>query len=140
MTGISKEDVLTLFQDLNASQRLELICALLDHSLPFELRFLGSVIENLGRKDFHVLRDAECKANSLHSSEAAQSQASTLKFLAEGPSPSIGTVPVQAGNAGSSSSSTSANTGVQAANNGESDLVRSWEFPNYYTVCFVIDV
>jgi len=92
MVGISKEDVLNWYQGLSASHRLETICALLDHSLPFELRFLGSVIENLGRKDFHVLRDAECRTNSLHSSESAPDHASILKLLSEGPAPTAMTL------------------------------------------------
>lgn len=92
MVGISKEDVLNWYQGLNASHRLETICALLDHSLPFELRFLGSVIENLGRKDFHVLRDAEFRTNSLHSSESAPDHAAILKLLSEGPTPTAMTL------------------------------------------------
>uniref|UniRef100_A0A8C4VPJ5 Zinc finger CCHC-type containing 2 n=2 Tax=Gopherus evgoodei TaxID=1825980 RepID=A0A8C4VPJ5_9SAUR len=38
---------------------------LLDLCNPLELRFLGSCLEDLARKDYHCLRDAEAKANGL---------------------------------------------------------------------------
>lgn len=52
------------YQGLSADMRIEAMCTLIDLSLPFEIRFLGSLIEHLGRKDFACLRDAESKANS----------------------------------------------------------------------------
>jgi hypothetical protein len=118
MTGISKEDVLSWYQGLNAPHRVEIICALLDHSLPFELRFLGSVIENLGRKDFHVLRDAECKANSLHSAaDPSQEQTAILKFLSEGPS--LGGIAVSS--SGITGSLTNASANTNSTNGNEFD-------------------
>lgn len=38
---------------------------LLDLCNPLELRFLGSCLEDLARKDYHCLRDSEAKANGL---------------------------------------------------------------------------
>ncbi|XP_063075990.1 zinc finger CCHC domain-containing protein 2 [Engraulis encrasicolus] len=49
---------------LSAPKRIEFMCGLLHMCQPFELRFLGSCLEELARKDFHVLRDCEIKANS----------------------------------------------------------------------------
>ncbi|XP_023368137.1 zinc finger CCHC domain-containing protein 2 isoform X4 [Otolemur garnettii] len=41
------------------------MCGLLDLCNPLELRFLGSCLEDLARKDYHYLRDSEAKANGL---------------------------------------------------------------------------
>lgn len=49
---------------LNPSRRLEFVFGLLHMCQPLELRFLGSCLEDLARKDFHVLRDFELRANS----------------------------------------------------------------------------
>ncbi|XP_028659693.1 zinc finger CCHC domain-containing protein 2 isoform X1 [Erpetoichthys calabaricus] len=46
------------------AKRIELMCGLLHMCQPLELRFLGSCLEDLARKDFHVLRDWEIRANS----------------------------------------------------------------------------
>ncbi|XP_034981170.1 zinc finger CCHC domain-containing protein 2 isoform X1 [Zootoca vivipara] len=48
---------------LGSSQRLEFAVGLLDLLNPLELRFLGSCLEELARKDYHCLRDSEAKAN-----------------------------------------------------------------------------
>ncbi|XP_056376971.1 zinc finger CCHC domain-containing protein 2 isoform X2 [Hyla sarda] len=50
---------------LGPAQRLEFACGLLDLCNPLELRFLGSCLEDLARKDCHYLRDYESRANSL---------------------------------------------------------------------------
>ncbi|XP_075777493.1 zinc finger CCHC domain-containing protein 2 isoform X3 [Pelodiscus sinensis] len=50
---------------LGPAQRLEFMVGLLDLCNPLELRFLGSCLEDLARKDYHCLRDAEAKANGL---------------------------------------------------------------------------
>ncbi|KAK2505201.1 hypothetical protein MC885_013617 [Smutsia gigantea] len=42
----------------------EFLCGLLDLCIPLELRFLGSCLEDLARKDYHSLRDSEIKANN----------------------------------------------------------------------------
>ncbi|XP_059801205.1 zinc finger CCHC domain-containing protein 2-like isoform X1 [Hypanus sabinus] len=49
---------------LTSAQRLEFCCGLLDLCHPLELRFLGSCLEDLARKDYHSLRDSEIRANS----------------------------------------------------------------------------
>nr|XP_015209780.1 PREDICTED: zinc finger CCHC domain-containing protein 2 isoform X1 [Lepisosteus oculatus] len=49
---------------LSPSKRIELMCGLLHMCQPLELRFLGSCLENLARKDFHILRDSEIRANN----------------------------------------------------------------------------
>uniref|UniRef100_A0A3Q0S6Y1 Uncharacterized protein n=1 Tax=Amphilophus citrinellus TaxID=61819 RepID=A0A3Q0S6Y1_AMPCI len=49
---------------LNPAKRIEFLCGLLHMCQPLELRFLGSYLEDLARKDYHVLRDFEFRANS----------------------------------------------------------------------------
>uniref|UniRef100_A0A8C9RQ28 Zinc finger CCHC domain-containing protein 2-like n=1 Tax=Scleropages formosus TaxID=113540 RepID=A0A8C9RQ28_SCLFO len=49
---------------LDPAKRIEFMCGLLHMCQPLELRFLGSCLEDLARKDFHVLRDFEIRANS----------------------------------------------------------------------------
>lgn len=39
------------------------MCVLLDLLIPLELRFIGTVLEDMAKKDFNYLRDAELKAN-----------------------------------------------------------------------------
>ncbi|KAF7660140.1 hypothetical protein LDENG_00287440 [Lucifuga dentata] len=61
---IQREGVYCWFSSLTSAQRGEFLCGLLDLCVPIELRFLGSCLEDLARKDYHSLRDAEIKANN----------------------------------------------------------------------------
>ena len=58
------EDVVSYFRGLKSYERIWIMCKLQHSCLPFELRFLGTCLEELGRKDFHELRPAENEANS----------------------------------------------------------------------------
>lgn len=40
------------------------MCTLLNMCLPFEVRYLGTYVEDLGKRDYNVLRDAEHHANN----------------------------------------------------------------------------
>ncbi|XP_073487017.1 zinc finger CCHC domain-containing protein 2 isoform X3 [Aquarana catesbeiana] len=63
---LQRESVYEWFvQSLGPAQRLEFACGLLDLCNPLELRFLGSCLEDLARKDCHYLRDCESRANGL---------------------------------------------------------------------------
>ncbi|XP_010882314.2 zinc finger CCHC domain-containing protein 14 isoform X1 [Esox lucius] len=62
--SVQREGVYRWFSGLNSAQRAEFLCGLLDLCVPIELRFLGSCLEDLARKDYHSLRDAEIKANN----------------------------------------------------------------------------
>lgn len=42
------------------------MCGLLLMCHPLELRFIGSAVEDLGKKDFHCLREFEGKSNNHH--------------------------------------------------------------------------
>ncbi|XP_055047780.2 zinc finger CCHC domain-containing protein 14 [Misgurnus anguillicaudatus] len=61
---VQREDVYRWFSVLSSAHRAEFLCGLLDLCVPIELRFLGSCLEDLARKDYHSLRDAEIKANN----------------------------------------------------------------------------
>lgn len=61
---VQREGVYCWFSALPSAKRAEFLCGLLDLCVPIELRFLGSCLEDLARKDSHSLRDAEIKANN----------------------------------------------------------------------------
>ncbi|KAM7413965.1 hypothetical protein PAMA_018992 [Pampus argenteus] len=61
---VQREGVYRWFSSLSSAQRAEFLCGLLDLCVPIELRFIGSCLEDLARKDYHSLRDAEIKANN----------------------------------------------------------------------------
>ncbi|KAK7504643.1 hypothetical protein BaRGS_00004129, partial [Batillaria attramentaria] len=61
---VCKEDLCRWFKNLSPRKRIEYMCGLLHMCLPLELRFLGTVLENYGKKDYHYLRDGEIKANN----------------------------------------------------------------------------
>ncbi|XP_035271790.1 zinc finger CCHC domain-containing protein 2-like isoform X3 [Anguilla anguilla] len=62
---LDKETVFEWFGlHLNPAKRIEFMCGLLHMCQPLELRFLGACLEDLARKDFHVLRDFEIRGNS----------------------------------------------------------------------------
>ncbi|GLH16137.1 Zinc finger CCHC domain-containing protein 2 [Gryllus bimaculatus] len=62
---VCKEDVVTWFKELTSHKRIDVMCTLLNMCLPFELRFLGTCLEDLGKRDFHDLRDVENRANNV---------------------------------------------------------------------------
>lgn len=61
---VCKEDVLTWFKELESYKRIDAMCSLLNMCLPFELRFVGTYVEELGKRDFQELRGAELRANN----------------------------------------------------------------------------
>ena len=63
---VCKEELCTWFKNLSPHKRIDFMCGLLNMCHPMELRFLGSFIEDLAKKDFLHLRESEGKANSRH--------------------------------------------------------------------------
>ncbi|XP_068595847.1 zinc finger CCHC domain-containing protein 14 [Brachionichthys hirsutus] len=61
---VHRAGVYRWFSCLPSAQRVDFLCGLLDLCVPIELRFLGSCLEELARKDYHSLRDAEIRANN----------------------------------------------------------------------------
>lgn len=61
---ICKEDLVSWFKNLESYRRIDLMCTLLNMCLPFELRFLGTCLEELGRRDAQDLRGVELRVNN----------------------------------------------------------------------------
>ncbi|XP_065333585.1 uncharacterized protein LOC135935287 isoform X1 [Cloeon dipterum] len=61
---VFKEEVVTLFKEYSSYKRVDLMCTLLNMCLPFELRFLGTCLEELGKRDHSQLRESEARANN----------------------------------------------------------------------------
>jgi hypothetical protein len=61
---IVKEDLVSWFQKLESYKRIDIMCTLLNLCLPFELRFLGTCLEELGRRDAQDLRGADLRVNN----------------------------------------------------------------------------
>ncbi|XP_046329222.1 zinc finger CCHC domain-containing protein 2-like isoform X1 [Haliotis rufescens] len=76
---VCKEELCKWFKNLRPHQRIDYMCGLLHMCLPLELRFLGSVLEDHGKKNYNFLRDAELKANN--SAEISKLQSGTDKQL-----------------------------------------------------------
>jgi len=63
---ICKDSVFKWFKGLSSHNRIDLMCSLLNKCLPFELRFLGTCLEDLGRQDFTQMKEFEVKANNVN--------------------------------------------------------------------------
>lgn len=61
---LCKESLVKWFKNSKGGKRIDIMCSLLNMCLPFELRFLGTCLEDLGKRDFQDLRDAENRANN----------------------------------------------------------------------------
>ena len=59
-----KFQVYDWFRTLDGAKRIDFLNGMLHLCFPLELRFLGSCIEELARKEYGYLRDAEIKANA----------------------------------------------------------------------------
>lgn len=60
---VCKEDVLLWFKDLDGYKRIDVLNDLLNMCLPFELRFLGSCVEEIGKHTYQELRGSALLAN-----------------------------------------------------------------------------
>jgi hypothetical protein len=60
-----KDQIYNWFRTLDGAKRIDFLNGLLHLCFPLELRFIGSCIEELARKDYNYLRDAEVKANTI---------------------------------------------------------------------------
>lgn len=72
---VCKEEVVHWFKGLESYKRIDAMCTLLNMCLPFELRFLGTCLEELGGRDSKELRGIELRVNN--SNELAQEIASS---------------------------------------------------------------
>ncbi|KAL1496940.1 hypothetical protein ABEB36_007988 [Hypothenemus hampei] len=62
---VCKEEILTWFKDLDSYKRIDVLCELINMCLPFELRFLGSYVEETGKHSYQELRQQALAANDL---------------------------------------------------------------------------
>lgn len=58
-------EVCTRFHTMAAHKRIELVCNLIRMCMPLELRFFGTCLEDIAKKDFFYLRENENKANDV---------------------------------------------------------------------------
>lgn len=72
---VCKEEVVLWFKGQESYKRIDAMCTLLHMCLPFELRFLGTCLEELGCRDSKDLRGIELRVNN--SNELAQEIASS---------------------------------------------------------------
>lgn len=61
---VCKEDVVSWFKALESYKRIDTMYSLLNACLPFELRFLGTCLEELGNLDSSQLRGIELRVNN----------------------------------------------------------------------------
>ncbi|XP_032668373.1 mucin-6 isoform X2 [Odontomachus brunneus] len=62
---VCKENVVSWFGNLSSYKRIDVMCTLLNMCLPFEVRYLGTCVEDIGKRDYNDLRDTEHHANSI---------------------------------------------------------------------------
>ncbi|KAK4880205.1 hypothetical protein RN001_008351 [Aquatica leii] len=62
---VCKEDVLLWFKDLEGYKRIDVMFELLNMCIPFEVRFLGSCIEEIGKHSYQELRGSAIIANDI---------------------------------------------------------------------------
>nr|XP_039265025.1 uncharacterized protein LOC120340742 [Styela clava] len=64
LTFGNKIGIYEWFQQIQGWNRMDFLCNLIHLCNPFELRFIGSCIEDIAQMDYNCLRDQEGKANS----------------------------------------------------------------------------
>ncbi|KAF7269359.1 uncharacterized protein LOC143203087 [Rhynchophorus ferrugineus] len=66
---VCKEEFLTWFKDLDSYKRIDMLCELINMCVPFELRFIGSYVEDMGKYSYFELRQQALFANNLEKLE-----------------------------------------------------------------------
>lgn len=59
-------DILQTFHNMPASDRLDMICRMLRYCVPFELRFLGTIVCDTAREQYKSFVKAEVSANRVN--------------------------------------------------------------------------
>lgn len=62
---VCKEEVISWFKDLESYKRIDCLYELLNMCVPFELRFLGTCVEEIGKRTYQELLTPTDTANSL---------------------------------------------------------------------------
>lgn len=76
---LQKDSVISWFRGLSGDNRIDLMCNLLDCSLPWEIRFYNTFLDAQFQRDCTVFRQAESAANNPTVSESS-SGSSTFSF------------------------------------------------------------
>jgi hypothetical protein len=75
---LNQEQIHRYFNHLSGAKRIEFLYGLLHLCQPLELRYLGTCLEEIARKDYEYLYHAEQKTNHLPTSTNAESTNSSL--------------------------------------------------------------
>ncbi|XP_060517847.1 zinc finger CCHC domain-containing protein 2-like isoform X2 [Cylas formicarius] len=62
---VCKEEFIAWFKDLDSYKRIDIFCELINMCVPFELRFVGSYLEEIGKYSYQELKQQAFFANDL---------------------------------------------------------------------------
>ncbi|XP_061163257.1 zinc finger CCHC domain-containing protein 2-like [Saccostrea echinata] len=81
MVGKDLDELYLEFGTLSPHQRIDIVCGMLEMCLGPELRFIGSVVEDLCKKDYIYLREQENKANKPEELESLKQNSTDIRNL-----------------------------------------------------------
>jgi hypothetical protein len=80
---LNQEEIHRYFNHLSGAKRIEFLYGLLHLCQPLELRYLGTCLEEIARKDYEYLYHAEQKTNYLLTQTVSSSSASSISSTNE---------------------------------------------------------
>ena len=80
---LNQEEIHRYFNHLSGAKRIEFLYGLLHLCQPLELRYLGTCLEEIARKDYEYLYHAEQKTNHLSNQTIPSSSASSISSTNE---------------------------------------------------------
>jgi hypothetical protein len=80
---LNQEQIHRYFNHLSGAKRIEFLYGLLHLCQPLELRYLGTCLEEIARKDYEYLYHAEQKTNHLSAQTIPPSSASSVSSTSE---------------------------------------------------------
>lgn len=81
MVGKDLDELCLEFGTLRPHQRIDMLCGMLQMCLGTELRFIGSVVVDLSKKDYIYLREQENKANKPEIIESMKQNPADIRNL-----------------------------------------------------------
>jgi len=75
---LNQEEIHRYFNHLSGAKRIEFLYGLLHLCQPLELRYLGTCLEEIARKDYEYLYHAEQKTNHISNQTVPSSSASSI--------------------------------------------------------------
>ena len=85
---LNQEEIHRYFNHLSGAKRIEFLYGLLHLCQPLELRYLGTCLEEIARKDYEYLYHAEQKTNHKSNQTVPSSSASSVSSTSEQTNPS----------------------------------------------------